>query len=86
MNSLDRVYERTAALRQLIRALASQRSELDDLRNRVRQAEQRSAGRARSSRRAIVAGRSAPARSGSALVARGATARSELWSANRRPE
>jgi len=54
MNSLDQVYERTAALRQRTRALASQRAELDNLRNRVLQVEQRSAGRARPSRRASV--------------------------------
>jgi hypothetical protein len=54
MNSLDQVYERTTLLRQHIQALASQRYELEELRDRVLKTEQSAAGRMLPKRRAYV--------------------------------
>ena len=54
MNSLDQVYERVTLLRQRNQALASQRSELEELRDRVLKTEQSASGRMLRRRKAYV--------------------------------
>jgi hypothetical protein len=54
MNSLDQVYERASVLRQRNQTLASQRSELEELRDRVLKTEQSATGRMLPTRRAYV--------------------------------